>query len=184
MTAAQAATLSLATTVIGGAVSAYGQIQQGRAAQGQYNYQAAVDRNNSILADRAKEDALKQGDIEERKTRLRTQQLKGEQRAGYAENNIDLGSETVSDVLSDTAMIGELDALTVRNNAERTAYEYQVQSDNYKSSAANNNLAGKNAKSASVFNAGTTLLGTASTVSDRWSDYQSKGVFKTKKTGT
>ena len=45
-----------------------------------------------------------------------------------AANGVDLSSGSPLDILGDTAMYGELDALTIRSNAEREAYGYRVQS--------------------------------------------------------
>ena len=100
-----------------------------------------------------------------------------EERVGFASRNIDLGSDVVLDTLSDTAALGELDALTIRSNAAREAYGYQVQGMNYEASAGNNALAAKNAKSAGKTAMFSTLLSGASTVAGNYSDYKQKGVF-------
>lgn len=163
MSASTAATLSLATTAIGGLVQAYGAVQSGKAQQQMYNYQAAVDRNNAA-------DAIERGKVEEEQHRLKVQQVKASQRVGFAASGIDLGSDNVVDTLSDTAMMGELDALTIRSNAQR-------ESTNYLNSATGNVAAGRNARSAGNMTAMTTILGTGATVADRWSEYKRVGTF-------
>lgn len=177
ISASTAAGLSLATTAIGFGLQMYGQNQQGKAAAASYNYQAAVDRNNKIIADRQAEDAIKRGQAEEEEHRRKVTQVKGSQRVAFAANGIDLGSDVVIDTLSDTAMLGELDALTIRNNAAREAYGYRVQGMNYEASAGNNSLAAKSAKSASRTSMFNTLLSGASTVGQNYADYKYKGVF-------
>jgi hypothetical protein len=178
MTAAQVGTASLVASALGGLMTVYGQIQQGKAADASAKYQAAVDRNNAILSDRKERDAILRGNEEERRQRVETSQRIGLQRASFAENNIDLGSDSVIDTLSDTAMTGELDALTIRNNAQREASGYAAEGMNYRASAENELMAGKNAKKASKINATASILGTASTVSDRWAGYKTEGVFE------
>ena len=178
LTAAQAAGISLATTAIGFGMQMYGQNQQAKATAAQYNYQAAVDRNNKIITDRQAEDAIKRGQAEEEEHRRKVSQIKGNQRVGFASRGIDLGSDVVVDTLSDTAMLGELDALTIRSNAAREAYGYRVQGMNYQASAGNNALAASGAKSAGRTNMFSTLLSGASTVSQNYADYKYKGVFK------
>lgn len=170
------AAAALALTAVGTAYSAYGSIQQGKAQQAQMNYQAAVDRNNAVLAENQAKDAEKRGKEEERKRRMLTQSQISDQRVGFAANGIDLGSDSVTDTFADTAMIGELDALTIRNNAAREAWGYRVQGMNYSASAGMNTLAGKNARTAGYQSATSTLLGGAATVSGSWADYRSKGV--------
>lgn len=177
MAAAPLAVASLVATGVGTAVSMYGQYQQGKAQAGQYAYQAAVDRNNKIIMDRQAEDAIKRGEAEEDEHRRKVASIKADQRVGFASRGIDLGSDNVLDTLSDTAMLGELDALTIRNNAQREAYGYRVQGMNYEASAGNNMLASKNAKSASRTGMSSTLLSGASTVAGDYATYKNKGVF-------
>lgn len=171
------ATAGLIASGIGTAASVYGKIQEGKAQSNQLKYQSAVDRNNQIISTRQADDAIQRGKIEEENVRRRTQAIKGEQRAAYAANGIDLGSDAVVDTLADTAMLGELDALTTRSNAEREAYGFKVQGMNYGASAQNNTMAAKNTKSASRIGAMTTLLSGASTVASSYSDYKTKGIF-------
>lgn len=177
ISASTAAGISLATTAIGFGLQMYGQNQAAKAQAGQYNYQAAVDRNNKIIADRQAEDAIKRGEQDEEEHRRKVASIKSDQRVGFASRGVDLGSDVVIDTLSDTAMLGELDALTIRSNAAREAYGYRVQGMNYEASAGNNALAAKNAKSAGKTAMFGTLLSGASTVAQNYSDYKYKGIF-------
>ena len=172
------AAAAIGASIIGTGVSAYGQMQQGKAAAGQANYQAAVDRNNKIIADRQAEDAIKRGQNEEEEQRRKVAQVKGSQRTAFAARGIDLGSDVVIDTLSDTAMLGELDALTIRNNAAREAYGYRVQGMNYEASAQNNALAAKNAKSAGKTAMFSTLLSGASSVAGDYYTFKKNGAFE------
>lgn len=174
---AAAATASLILTGVGTAASMYGQMQQGKAQQGMYNYQAGVDRNNKIISDRYANDAIERGKEAEAEQRRKTQQIIANQRVGFAANGIDLGSDVISETLSDSAMLGELDALTVRSNAAREAYGYKVQGMNYEASAQNSILAGKNARSAGRTAAMSTLLSGAASVGGSYTDFKSKGVL-------
>lgn len=177
ITAGTAAAISLGATAVGTVTTMMGQRQQAKAQAAQMNYQAGVDRNNKIIADRQAEDAIKRGQAEEEEHRRKVGQIKGAQRVAFASRGIDLGSDVVIDTLSDTAMLGELDALTIRNNAEREAYGYRVQGMNYEASAQNNALAAKNTKSAGKTAMFSTLLSGASTVAQNYADYKSKGVL-------
>ena len=147
-------TLGAITSLLGTGVSAVGQVQAANAEADAAEYQ---QKQNNILA----EDALKRGAEEEQAQRRRTAALEGRQRAVLAASNIDLGSGSPLAILSDTAMLGELDATTIRGNAER-------ESAGLKASA---NLAGMRAKSArqaGAIGAFSTVLGGISTLSERW----------------
>ena len=178
LSASAAAGISLAGTAAGFLMQAYGQRQSAKAQAGQYQYQAAVDRNNKIIADRQAEDAVKRGEAAEEEHRRKVQAIKSDQRVGFASRGIDLGSDVVVETLSDTAMLGELEALTIRSNAAREAYGYRVQGMNYEASAGNNALAAKNAKSAGKTAMFSTLLSGASTVAGDYATYKDKGIFK------
>jgi hypothetical protein len=104
-------------------ISAKGAIDQG-------NYASKVAENNALSAKYAADDALARGAVEEQKTRDQTRALMGRQRAALAANGINTGSGTGSLLLQDAASAGEFDALTVRNNAMKQAYGFNVQADN------------------------------------------------------
>lgn len=170
-------TLTLVSTAVSGAVGAFGAVQQSRAQSAQYKYQAAVNRNNKIIAERQATDAIQRGEVAETEHRQRVNQIKSKQKVGFASRGIDLGSEDVSETLADTAMLGELDALTIRNNAEREAYGFRVQASNFEASAGLNESAASSAKTAGVIGATTTILGTAATVGGKYSDFKRLGAF-------
>lgn len=178
--------VTLAVTALSTGFSAYQQVQQGKAQQAQYEYQAAVDRNNQQIAQWQAQDALDRGAEEERRRRVQTNQQIGTQRTQFASSGIDLGSENVIDTLSDTAMIGELDALTIRSNAEREAFGHEVQAQNFENSATANTTAGENARTTGTLNATSTILGGASTVSnqyDKWKQTKPADTYTSTKTG-
>lgn len=89
--------------------------------------QAQVAENNAQLATWQAQDALYRGAIEENRTRLNTAALKGTQRARMGANGIALDGDSASRVLTDTDVLGEIDALTQRDNAAREAWALRVQ---------------------------------------------------------
>jgi hypothetical protein len=148
------ATAALVLTAVGGTMSAYGQYQSGK-------YQEKVAKNNAIIQGRMAEDALKRGQTAEDKHRDRVAQFKSQQAAKMGAAGIDLGVGSATDLLADTAMMGELDALTIRSNAQREAYGHDVQAQNYLSQ-------GELAKSQGTYGAISTLLTTAGSAAASW----------------
>jgi hypothetical protein len=116
--------IATGTAAAGAAYSAYAQYQAGR-------YSQQVGQVNAELARRAAADATIRGNNEEAALRERNNRLMGAQRAAYAASGVDLASGTPLDVLSSSAGVGELEALTVRNNAAREAYGYTAQATQY-----------------------------------------------------
>jgi hypothetical protein len=163
---------SLAVAVIGTAMSAYGQYQQGQQQSAMNNYQSAVAANNSIIAsqqaaiqERAAEDALSRGRIDEQQHRLKVSQMMGSQRAALAGSGVLVDSGSGLNLLADTATMGEMDALTIRGNAEREAYNARIGAWNSTAKAGQlmsdsgmYGVAASNASSNGAWGAGTSLM--------------------------
>lgn len=184
------AVAGLALSAGGTAMSIMGQQQQAavassnaqaqaRAAQ----YQAQVAENNRIITERAAEDAIKRGKVVEDQRRLRTAQQIATQRAALASSGTDINVGTNVDIVGDTAMIGEFDALTIRGNAERESYGLKVKAQSYGAQGDLSTMQGRqylaNAESIdsnSWVGAGANLLAGASSVADKWDAYRRKGI--------
>lgn len=170
--------LIAAAASVGGTVMSFvGAQQQASGQAAAANYQAQVATNNATIANQNAQAATQAGETEEQNQRQKTAQNIGQQRAVMAANGIDTTSGTSLDVLSDTAKVGELDALTIRSNTARQAYNYQVQgmSDTSQSSldkatAANDITAGNIAGTSS-------LLSGATSLSDKFLGWQKAGIL-------
>ena len=142
-----------AATVATGAYTAYSQVQEG-------NYQAKVAKNNAITQSRMATAAAEKGTRDEQRLRLQIAQAKGNQRAALGASGREL-SGSASDLIADTAMMGELDALTLRYNAGMEAYGYEVDAGNSRAQSALYKQSGRTA-------AAGTLLTTAGSVASSW----------------
>lgn len=128
----------------GAALGAVGQMKAGADAK----ETAAI---NAQLAGIQAEDALSRGGVEEDRYRRQIAQTAGAQKAEFGARNVKGSSGTALDILADTAMIGEEDALTIRNEAAREAWGYRWQANE-------SNRYGKAAYRNSQYAAGSTLL--------------------------
>lgn len=171
------AALSLAATVASTAIGVVGQMQQGAAAKDAAKYQEQVAKNNSIMAQRAAEDAKRRGEFQASQERLRMRLLLGSQRATFASRGVDLASGTVADVAAGTAQAGELDAQTALENSRREQQGFLVEANNYTAQGQLARFEGQNAQRASTIAAGGTILGGAGAVADKWYNYRQQGVF-------
>ena len=160
--AAAAPSLTTIASVVGTGMSVIGSLQQGQAAKAQANYQAQVSRNNAKIAEWQAQDAEQRGLEQEREHRRNVQRLMGSQQAAIGGSGFEIGDITSQDLLSDTAMMGEADAWTIKNNAAREAWGYRVQGSNFSTEAEMNKVAGKRAARAGIMQAGTDLLSGAS----------------------
>ena len=152
-TAATAGTM-MAMSIAGTAMSAYGSLKQGQ-------YQSKMAKRNAQTQEVMAKDAVERGNIAENAFRMKVAGIKGEQRANLAASNVNLQAGSPLTILEDTAQMGELDALSIRANAEREAYGHRV--------GASNALArGELASSGAAYNAMSSVLSGAGSVSRDW----------------
>lgn len=168
---------SLLATAIGAGVSAYGAKQQGIAESNQANYQAAVARNNQIVANQYATTELQRGQVLEGEKREQTAQTISNIRAAVGASGLDVASGSALRLQSDTAKVGELDAQTIRNNSQRAAYGYQVQGMNYGATAGLEDAEARNAARSGNLGMWSSIIGGASTVANRWANFANAGVF-------
>lgn len=164
--------LAIGLGIAGLVSSAVGQHEAGQAQKAAGAAQAEVSESqaevqdfNAHVATEQAQDAIEKGAEDESRFRTQVRGAIGAQRTGFAGGNIDVGFGSAVDVQADAAYLGELDALTIRTNAARTAWGYQVQASDYtkqaaidRKAAANQIAAGDQAATESNFAVGTTLL--------------------------
>lgn len=142
-------------------------------AQQQGDYQSQIYNQDATLADQQAADAIARGHESELRSRSGTRQLVGSQRASMAAQGISLDTGSPQDVVTNDESLGELDALTIRNNARREAYGFQTQAAQYRSQAAMAQTAGSNTAKAYRDQGVNTLLSGAG---DLFNVYQSYGL--------
>ncbi len=87
---------------------------------------AGIDDFNADSLHAQAVDATARGRETEGRFRTEVKGMIGTQKAGYAGQGVEVGSGSALDVQKDTAYQGELDALTLRTNAAREAWGYDV----------------------------------------------------------
>ncbi|WP_334151657.1 virion core protein, T7 gp14 family [Hyphomicrobium sp.] len=147
--------LMIGSTLIGAA----GQVQQAQATAKANRYNAQVQKMNATIADNRAKDAIERGKLEEQRKRQEVARLQGAQTAAMAANGVDLSFGSPLDVLVDTAALGEIDALTIRTNAYREAYEHKVDAANKRAGAQLSSMSADAAKTGGYLSAAGTILG-------------------------
>lgn len=113
-----------------------------------------------------------QGHQEEVTHRQKVEQLRSEQRANFAANNVDLNTGSAADVIGDTELFGEVDSLRIRTNYQEQAAALERGSSLVRSQGDAASRAGK-------LQAGGTLLQGAGTVSSKWYNPDSSALTTT-----
>jgi hypothetical protein len=138
---AVAAPIMMAMTSLG---SGYAESQALRA---QGAYQKQLNDTNANLADIQAKDSIRRGNIEASKVKREQERLIGEERVTAAASGVDVNQGSAADVQDDTKALSDHDIITIRNNAFREAWGYNVQADDYR-------YRGRFAESAANFKAG------------------------------
>jgi len=171
------ATIAIGTAAAGTLVSTIGAVQQGKAQRRQADFNAAVSRNNAVLAERQAEDSLRRGRIAERQKRLQISKLEGSQIAAFAANNVALDEGSPLDVLEFTAAQGELEASNIRVAAEREATGFRARAGGLRAEAGLLEASGKAAESAGFFEGFSSLLAGASQTANLATGFRTRGVI-------
>lgn len=149
------AVLGVASAVVGGV----GAVQQANAAAAAATYQSRISEMNRQVNEQRAADALDRGKSEEQSKRLEVARAKSLQLVNMSANGVDVTTGSPLDTLVDTATLGELDALTIRTNAAREAYDYKVAAANNAAEAEALRMQAKASKTGGYLAAAGTVLG-------------------------
>jgi hypothetical protein len=122
------ATLAIAATVMSAGIQGMGAIQQSQASAASAGYNAQVASQNAQLQERNAQFASEQGNQDVGAAGAQTKAKIAATLANQGASGIDVNTGSNVDVRESEAKLGMLNALTVRSNAVKQAYGYQVQS--------------------------------------------------------
>lgn len=158
------AMIGLGLAAVGTATQVRGQVKAGRAAKEAGEAEAGRLEYNARIAEAQGDDALLRGTEEEQRFRSTVRGLIGSQRAAFAAQGVDVASGSAVDVQADAAYLGELDALTIRSNAQREAWGFRHSAQDLRMGAEVARRGGQSAATASRYAAAGTVLGTGSSL--------------------
>lgn len=168
---------SLAASAASAGVGAMGASTTAAANADAYNYKAAVANNNAILAKRNADQATEAGAVGAQVNDLKTKNLTATQLVTQASNGLDVGSGTNVNVRQSAQDIGHLDTLTILANAAKNSAGFKAQGANFTAESVLDTKSASNAQTAGQFDVAKSLLGGATSFSDKWVGYSNKGVF-------
>lgn len=149
---------------VGAAVTAGGQLYSASAAKQGALYEAKVADRNAKLSQENIQDAKTREVREQQRHWRKVAQQMGTQRANFAASGLDLNFGTPADVVDDTLQMGYEDARTISENTRKEVRGFDIETANYRDSAASARYRGKQAKTAGYFSAAGSLLSGASQV--------------------
>jgi len=162
------ASILMATTSL---ASAYNQSTAGLALG---RAQADQMRINASFSDLKAKETREQGTIAANRSRSRARQILGQQRAAQAATG-QLGSGSSESVISETSYLGEIDAITIENNAWRQAWGFTQEANEQRTGARITEIGAKGAARNSLIVGGLQALSYGAEAS-----YRAKGNKNTK----
>lgn len=116
--------IAFAAAAVGGAVIAKSQQSKQNDA---LEYNAQIDEQNAQINMLQAQDALNRGAVTEYGIRRDVKKFIGSQRVAQAASGVDVNSGSTVEAQADSAGLGEVDAMTARQNAQREAWAYRNQ---------------------------------------------------------
>lgn len=168
---------SLAATVIGAGVSAYGAYAQGEAQKSMYDYQARVAQVNAQIAEQQANTEQMAGEVRAQKAGLAGEFQREEDRAKMAAGGfLDPRSGSGKAVLESETEITQHDEAMTRYDSAQRAYALRVQGAQDTMQGNLDVAAGVGAQRAGTINTYASLLGGATSFGDRYTKYGPSGL--------
>ena len=134
---------------------------QSQAMRQQGEHQRQMYNLNSKFSYMQAEDAIKRGDKAADQHLKQTKSLIGSQRTALAAQGIDIGDGSALEIQQDTAELGAMDAMTIRNNAWRESWGHRVQASQLYHQGRWAELGAKNQARNTLITGGISALGQA-----------------------
>lgn len=167
----------IGATIGGGLSSAIGSLMGGTAQQQYYDYQAGVARMNAAIAEQNANYAINIGEIQAQQSGLAGAQQMGRIVAGQAASGLDVNSGSNKQVQQSQLGITRTNETSIRSTAAKTAFNYQVEGAQFSAQSTADIQAGKNAETAGMIGAESSIIGAASSVSSEWLKGTQVGLF-------
>jgi hypothetical protein len=155
----------------------FGSIIGGRAQGASASYASQVARNNAIVAEQNAQYAITVGEGQAVQQGMKTGALIGTQKAKQGASGVDVNMGSPAAVRESTAELGRFDELTILSNAMQKAHAFRTQAMNFEAEAGLHSQRASYARTAGMIEGFSSLIGGASSVSDKWLHYQRVGVL-------
>lgn len=167
--------ISAVAGIAGAGVSAFGAYEGGQAQSQASMYQAQVAANNAAIARQNAEMETQSGEIAANNYAMRTRAVVGSTKANQAASGVDVDTGSNVNVRAAESELGALDALTIRSNAARQAYGYEVAATSDMAESQLLESESKQAKTAGTLSALGSFLGGVGSVGGKYAAWQNVG---------
>jgi hypothetical protein len=171
------AAVGIGSSAVGGVVSGLGAQQSGQAQAQAYQYKAGVALLNKQISDQNANWALQSGDISAEEKGLAAGQEIATTKVAQAASGLDITGGTAEAVRQSQTAAASFDQNIIRWDAAKTAYGYEAKGATDVAEANLDQMAAAQAKEAGQISMFSSFLGGASSVSSKWLQAKSAGIF-------
>jgi hypothetical protein len=173
----QVGSTSLGLTGAGAGLQAFGSLSSGMANSSMYSYQAAIARLNADADTRNAHYSTAVGENQNEAEGLKQRQQMGKIITAQASSGFDMNSGSAVAVRESQQGLDRLSQQTIRQNAARTAYNYETQAAGATAQAQAYDNASSNSMTAGIMGFGSSIIGGAASVSSQWLQGQRAGLW-------
>ena len=164
-------------SLLGGITGAAGAAQSGQAQAEQLTYKAGLAKLNADIEHQNANYAMLQGEESAAKYGIRAREQAGAIKAAQASSNLDVNTGSAKQVQESQHTVSKLDMDTIRNNAARTAWNYEAQAKGFEGQSMLDTLAAKDVRRATPINVASSLLSAGGSVASKWLQGSQQGIF-------
>ena len=141
----------------------------------QADYQAGIARLNAQVAKQNASYALQVGESQAQRIGMASRAQAGQIKVAQSGSGLDVNSGSNVEVQESQREIARADQATIRSNAAHRAFGYEVEAMNATAQGELATAAGQDAETAGDYAAWSSILGTASSVADKWMQWSKVG---------
>lgn len=177
------ASIGIAAKTAGAGLGVVGAIGGGYSKANQFGYQAGMARLKEQIDKQNANYARTTGDVQSRQFGLKAGQQLGKMKAAQGTSGLDVNFGSSAGVRSSQLAAAQTDEATIQSNAARKAYGFDIEAAVDRANAKNFDRAASSAITGGYLGATGSLLGGVASVSDKWLQATSQGIFGSSTSG-
>jgi hypothetical protein len=146
-------------------------------------FQAGIALQNAKIAEQNATYASVEGEQSAAKYGMGAAQRGSEIKAVQSASGLDVNSGSNKQVQDSNQIVSNMDMTQIRANAAKVAFDYKTQAGAYSMQAIGDLMGAKNAAAVGPVNAAASIIGSASSVADKWLTASKLGTFNDFKLG-
>lgn len=169
---------SMGVSALGGVMGAGASMKAASANSQMGLFQAGIALQNAKIAEQNAQYASMEGEQSASKYGMGAAQRNSEIKAVQSASGLDVNSGSNKQVQDSAQLVSNMDMAQIRQNAAKVAFDYKTQAGNFSMQAMGDIMGAQNTLAAGPTNAAASIIGSASSVADKWLTTSKLGTYK------